>query len=144
LPAKIAKVELIGRRDITGPAPGLSFGKDETGGYGGANHADDHAFDHAQRQRLSAIVTLPDGVSIGSAETYPSIAEGHDRCRKEAAGHLRAPGSPDRPELPALLGTGAPIVLAGNYNIRPTDLDVYKPKRWVDDALFRPAVRDAD
>jgi hypothetical protein len=107
-------------------------------------HAEDHAFDHAQRQRLSAIVTLPDGVSIGSAETYPSIAEGHDRCRKEAAGHLRAPGSPDRPELPALLGTGAPIVLAGNYNIRPTDLDVYKPKRWVDDALFRPAVRDAD
>ena len=25
----------------------------------------------------------------------------------------------------------------------PTDLDVYKPERWVDDALFRPEVRDA-
>jgi exodeoxyribonuclease-3 len=25
----------------------------------------------------------------------------------------------------------------------PTDLDVYKPERWVDDALFRPEVRAA-
>jgi exodeoxyribonuclease-3 len=25
----------------------------------------------------------------------------------------------------------------------PTELDVYKPERWVDDALFRPEVRTA-
>src|SRR5690348_2331813 len=25
----------------------------------------------------------------------------------------------------------------------PTDIDVYKPERWVDDALFRPEVRKA-
>jgi exodeoxyribonuclease-3 len=25
----------------------------------------------------------------------------------------------------------------------PTELDVYKPERWVDDALFRPEVREA-
>ena len=25
----------------------------------------------------------------------------------------------------------------------PTELDVYKPERWVDDALFRPEVRKA-
>ena len=43
----------------------------------------------------------------------------------------------------ALLATGAPAVLAGDYNVMPTDLDVYKPERWVDDALFRPEVRDA-
>jgi len=40
-----------------------------------------------------------------------------------------------------LLATGAPVVLAGDYNIMPTDLDVYAPKRWQDDALFRPEVR---
>ena len=37
----------------------------------------------------------------------------------------------------------APVVLAGDYNVIPTELDVYKPERWVDDALFRPEVRDA-
>jgi exodeoxyribonuclease III len=42
-----------------------------------------------------------------------------------------------------LLATDTPVVLAGDYNIIPTDLDVYKPERWVDDALFRPEVRDA-
>ena len=33
--------------------------------------------------------------------------------------------------------------LAGDFNVMPTDLDVYAPERWVDDALFRPEVRDA-
>ena len=42
-----------------------------------------------------------------------------------------------------LLASGAPVVLAGDYNVMPTDLDVYKPERWVDDALFRPEVREA-
>lgn len=36
-----------------------------------------------------------------------------------------------------------PVVLAGDYNVMPTELDVYKPERWVDDALFRPEVREA-
>src|ERR1700712_2764438 len=34
-----------------------------------------------------------------------------------------------------------PVVLAGDYNVIPTELDAYKPERWVDDALFRPEVR---
>ena len=42
-----------------------------------------------------------------------------------------------------LLATGEPVVLAGDYNVMPTDLDVYAPERWVDDALFRPEVREA-
>lgn len=42
-----------------------------------------------------------------------------------------------------LLAHGVPVVLAGDFNVIPTDLDVYKPERWVDDALFRPEVRDA-
>ena len=42
-----------------------------------------------------------------------------------------------------LLETGAPVVLAGDYNVMPTDLDVYAPERWQGDALFRPEVRDA-
>jgi exodeoxyribonuclease-3 len=42
-----------------------------------------------------------------------------------------------------LLATGERVILAGDYNVMPTDLDVYKPERWVDDALFRPEVRAA-
>jgi exodeoxyribonuclease III len=41
-----------------------------------------------------------------------------------------------------LLATGIPVVLAGDFNVMPTELDVYKPERWVDDALFRREVRD--
>jgi len=40
-----------------------------------------------------------------------------------------------------LLESGVPVVLAGDFNVMPTELDVYKPERWVDDALFRPEVR---
>jgi exodeoxyribonuclease-3 len=42
-----------------------------------------------------------------------------------------------------LLALDRPVVLAGDYNVMPNDLDVYAPERWVDDALFRPEVRDA-
>lgn len=42
-----------------------------------------------------------------------------------------------------LLESGIPVVLAGDFNVMPTDLDVYKPERWIDDALFRPKVRTA-
>jgi exodeoxyribonuclease III len=42
-----------------------------------------------------------------------------------------------------LLAAKTPVVLTGDYNVIPTELDVYKPERWVDDALFRPEVRAA-
>ena len=42
-----------------------------------------------------------------------------------------------------LLKTGKPVVLAGDFNVIPTDIDVYKPERWVTDALFRPETREA-
>jgi exodeoxyribonuclease III len=42
-----------------------------------------------------------------------------------------------------LLKAGNPTILTGDYNVMPTEQDVYKPERWVDDALFRPEVRSA-
>lgn len=42
-----------------------------------------------------------------------------------------------------LLASKLPVVLAGDYNVMPTELDVYKPERWLNDALFRPEVREA-
>ena len=42
-----------------------------------------------------------------------------------------------------LLALNTPVVLTGDFNVMPTELDVYKPERWVNDALFRPETRAA-
>ena len=42
-----------------------------------------------------------------------------------------------------LLAQKVPVALIGDFNVMPTELDVYKPERWVNDALFRIEVRDA-
>lgn len=42
-----------------------------------------------------------------------------------------------------LIESGMPVILAGDFNVMPTERDVYKPERWLDDALFAPEVRAA-
>jgi len=42
-----------------------------------------------------------------------------------------------------LYATGAPVVLAGDYNVVPTDLDIYPTKSWDRDALLQPQSRAA-
>jgi exodeoxyribonuclease III len=42
-----------------------------------------------------------------------------------------------------LYATGAPVVLAGDYNIVPTDLDIYPTKSWDRNALLQPQGRAA-
>ena len=38
---------------------------------------------------------------------------------------------------------GVPVVLAGDYNVVPTDADIYPTKSWAKDALLQPAPRAA-
>jgi exodeoxyribonuclease-3 len=45
--------------------------------------------------------------------------------------------------MPPTCWSGAPVVLLGDFNVMPTERDVYKPERWLDDALFAPEVRGA-
>ena len=42
-----------------------------------------------------------------------------------------------------LHATGLPVVLAGDYNVVPTEADAYSSKSWKDNALFQPAPRAA-
>jgi exodeoxyribonuclease-3 len=42
-----------------------------------------------------------------------------------------------------LVRADRPVVLAGDFNVIPTPNDVYKPERWVNDALFRVETREA-
>jgi exodeoxyribonuclease-3 len=40
-----------------------------------------------------------------------------------------------------LLDSGLPAMLIGDFNVIPTDEDVYKPERWAKDALFAPQAK---
>lgn len=41
-----------------------------------------------------------------------------------------------------LFDAGVPVVLAGDYNVVPTDADIYDPKSWLRDALLQPEARE--
>ena len=42
-----------------------------------------------------------------------------------------------------LYATGLPVVLAGDYNVVPSDADIYPTKSWAKDALLQPESRAA-
>ncbi len=42
-----------------------------------------------------------------------------------------------------LQAAGVPVVLAGDYNVVPTDADIYSPKSWLANALLQPESRAA-
>jgi exodeoxyribonuclease III len=42
-----------------------------------------------------------------------------------------------------LRAAGVPAVLAGDYNVVPTDFDIYSTKSWANDALLQPESRAA-
>ena len=70
-----------------------------------------------------ASIYLPNGNPVDS-EKYPYKLAWMDRL----IAHVRD----------TLLPIEQPFVLGGDYNVIPADLDVYDPKAWADDALFRP------
>jgi len=75
---------------------------------------------------LLGCLYLPNGNPVGTAKFAYKLAW-MERFAARAAG---------------LRGLDCPIVLAGDYNVIPTDADVYKPERWRDDALFQPEPRE--
>jgi exodeoxyribonuclease-3 len=42
----------------------------------------------------------------------------------------------------SLAASGQPVVLAGDFNVVPTDADIYNPRSWRKDALLQPETRD--
>jgi exodeoxyribonuclease III len=41
-----------------------------------------------------------------------------------------------------LYKAGHPVVMAGDYNVVPTDFDIYNPRSWLKDALLQPETRE--
>jgi exodeoxyribonuclease III len=73
----------------------------------------------------------------GGADRLPLRAERQSCSRSEV--RLQAPVA----GTAACPCCGAPVVLAGDYNVIPGERDVYAPERWRDDALFRTEVQQA-
>ena len=42
----------------------------------------------------------------------------------------------------SLYKSGHPVVMAGDYNVVPTDFDIYNPRSWLKDALLQPESRE--
>jgi bifunctional non-homologous end joining protein LigD len=42
-----------------------------------------------------------------------------------------------------LVNRDLPVILIGDYNVMPTELDTYKPEKYLENALFRPESRKA-
>lgn len=74
-----------------------------------------------------ATIYLPNGNPIDS-EKFPYKLRWMARLKKHAQ---------------KLLATEEPIILGGDFNVIPTDIDVWNPKAWENDALFRPESRAA-
>jgi exodeoxyribonuclease-3 len=43
----------------------------------------------------------------------------------------------------SLIELKTPVIITGDFNIVPTDIDAYKPERWVNDAVFFPEPKAA-
>lgn len=75
-----------------------------------------------------ASVYVPNGNPVGT-EKYPYKLRWMENLRAHAERLLRT--------------TDLPLLIGGDYNVCPTDDDVYDPQGWADDALCRPETRQA-
>ncbi len=74
-----------------------------------------------------ACLYLPNG-NPANTEKYPYKLKWMSRLRDYACERLK---------------TEEPLVLAGDFNVIPQDIDVHNPDAWVTDALFRPETRES-
>jgi len=111
-------VALLARTPIEAPLTGLPGDPD-----------DDQAryVEATVRGVRVASIYLPNGNPLGGPKFTYKLAW-MERLRRHAQ---------------TLIASEAPVVLAGDYNVCPTDADVYDPQAFRDDALCRPESRAA-
>ena len=124
-----------------------------------------HAVWHGQKSWNGVAVLARSGEPVESARGLPGDPDDvHSRYLEADAGGVRvgclylpngnpAPGPKFDYKLrwferltahaAELVKRREPVVLAGDYNVIPEEIDVYRPESWVDDALFRPESRAA-
>lgn len=100
---------------------------------------------------------LPDMPDDEQSRYVEAFVEAGERVFRVASIYLPNGNPVDSPKFPykldwmaalqshaeALLSYEEPLVLAGDYNVIPMPDDVYDPKAWMGDALYRPESRAA-
>jgi len=117
---------------------------------------------HGQRSWNGVAILARDAQPIELRRGLPGFADPHSRYL-EAAAHgiivacLYLPNGNPQPgpkfeyklkwferlieHAQALHALKEPVVIAGDYNVVPTDFDIYNPKSWRKDALLQPESR---
>jgi exodeoxyribonuclease-3 len=152
-----ARPDIVCLQELKAPDEKFPFGAIEKAGYG--------AIRHGQKSWNGVAILAKGAVPVETRRGLPGDPDDlHSRYIEAAVdglvvGCLYLPNGNPAPgpkfdvklawfarlltHAKKLLKSGHPVVLAGDYNVMPTDLDVYKPERWRDDALFRPEVKKA-
>ena len=92
-----------------------------------------------QARYLEAVISRESGV-VRVASLYLPNGNPSDGPKYEYKLHWMARL---RARAEKLLGYEEPVVLAGDYNVIPSEEDVHDPDAWRDDALFLPQTRAA-
>ena len=124
-----------------------------------------HSLWHGQKAWNGVAVLARSGEPIEKARGLPGDPDdAHNRYIETAVGTVRigclylpngnpAPGPKFdyklrwferlRARAAQLVTLEEPVVLVGDYNVIPEEVDVYNPRSWVGDALFLPESREA-
>ncbi|WFS02736.1 exodeoxyribonuclease III [Rhizobium tumorigenes] len=150
------KPDVVCLQELKAPDNRFPAREIERAGYG--------AIWHGQKSWNGVAILARDAMPLETRRGLPGDADGQSRYIEAAIGGLLVgclylPNGNPRPGpkfeyklawfqrladyARELLELDVPVVLAGDFNVMPTELDVYNPERWIDDALFHPDVRRA-
>jgi exodeoxyribonuclease-3 len=152
-----AQPDVVCLQELKAPQERFPIGAIEAAGY--------HAIWHGQKSWNGVAILSRTGAPVETRRGLPGDpADVHSRYIEAAVNGLLVaglylPNGNPRPgpkfdyklawcerliaHAAELIATGMPVIIAGDFNVIPTERDVYKPERWLDDALFAPEVRAA-
>lgn len=94
---------------------------------------EDKEFTHSRYLEVFTYDTVISCIYLPNGNPFPGPKfEYKKRWFKRLANHAKT-----------LIKTGLPVMLIGDYNVMPTDLDTYKPEKYKDNALFQPEIKAA-
>jgi exodeoxyribonuclease-3 len=124
-------VAVHGQKTYNGVAILSKFKIDESEARLPGDHEDDHA------RYIEAVISIPGGaMRVASVYAPNGNPPNTDKFRYKLAWMDRLTA-----HARSRLAFEEPFVLAGDFNVIPTEADVHDPKLWEDDALFKPQTR---